>query len=90
MQRYNDRQKRKDRKIENYLEHIQKGKQEKPFYEIIVQVGNKDDMGVNTHNKELSKTILDDYMKEFQKRNPYLYVFNAHLHMDEATPPFAH
>lgn len=86
LQRYNDRQKRNDRKIENYLEHIQKGKQEKPFYEIIVQVGNKDDMGVNTQNKELSKTILDEYIKEFQKRNPYLYVFNAHLHMDEATP----
>lgn len=86
LQRYNDRQKRNDRKIENYLEHIQKGKQERPFYEIIVQVGNKDDMGVNTQNKELSKTILDEYMKDFQKRNPYLYVFNAHLHMDEATP----
>lgn len=86
LKRYNDRQKRNDRKIKNYLEHIQKGKQEKPFYEIIVQVGNKNDMGVNTHNKDLSKTILDEYMKEFQKRNPNLYVFNAHLHMDEATP----
>lgn len=86
LKRYNDRQKRSDRKIKNYLEHIQKGKQEKPFYEIIVQVGNKSDMGVNTHNKDLSKTILDEYMKEFQKRNPNLYVFNAHLHMDEATP----
>lgn len=86
LKRYNDRQKRNDRKIKNYLEHIQKGKQEKPFYEIIVQVGNKSDMGVNTHNKDLSKTILDEYMKEFQKRNPNLYVFNAHLHMDEATP----
>lgn len=86
LKRYNDRQKRNDRKIKNYLEHIQKGKQEKPFYEIIVQVGNKDDMGVDTHNKDLSKTILDEYMKEFKKRNPNLYVFNAHLHMDEATP----
>lgn len=86
LKRYNDRQKRSDRKIKSYLEHIQKGKQEKPFYEIIVQVGNKNDMGVNTRNKDLSKTILDEYMKEFQKRNPNLYVFNAHLHMDEATP----
>lgn len=86
LKRYNDRQKRSNRKIKNYLEHIQKGKQEKPFYEIIVQVGNKNDMGVNTHNKDLSKAILDEYMKEFQKRNPNLYVFNAHLHMDEATP----
>lgn len=86
LKRYNDRQKRSDRKIKNYLEHIQNGKQEKPFYEIIVQVGNKNDMGVHTHNKDLSKTILDEYMKGFQKRNPNLYVFNAHLHMDEATP----
>lgn len=86
LKRYNDRQKRSNRKIKNYLEHIQKGKQEKPFYEIIVQVGNKNDMGVNTHNKDLSKAILDEYMKEFQKRNHNLYVFNAHLHMDEATP----
>lgn len=86
LQRYNNRQKRNDRKISSYLEHIQKSKQEKQFYEIIVQVGNKDDMGVNTQNQELSKTILDEYMRAFQKRNPHLYVFNAHLHMDEATP----
>ena len=25
-------------------------------------------------------------MGEFQKRNPNLYVFSAHLHMDEQTP----
>lgn len=43
-------------------------------------------MGINTQNQELSKAILDEYMKAFQKPNPYLYVFNAHLHMDEATP----
>ena len=46
LQRYNDKQKRADRKIDNYLEHIQKSKQEKPFYEIIVQVGNREDMWV--------------------------------------------
>ena len=86
LQRYNDRQKRADRQIENYLEHIRKSKQEKPFYEIIVQVGNREDMGINTVNEGLAKTILDEYMRGFQKRNPQLYVFNAHLHMDEATP----
>lgn len=51
LQRYNDRQKRADRQIENYLEHIRKSKQEKPFYEIIVQVGNREDMGINTVNE---------------------------------------
>ena len=29
---------------------------------------------------------MDDYMKDFQQRNPTLRMFSAHLHMDEATP----
>ena len=86
LKRYNDRQKRADRKIDNYLEHIQKSKQEKPFYEIIVQVGNRDDMGIGSHNESIAKAILEDYMRSFESRNPNLFVFNATLHMDEATP----
>ena len=86
LQSYNDRQKRADRKIDNYLEHIQKSKQEKPFCEIIVQVGNHNDMGVGSHNESLAKAILEDYMRSFESRNPNLFVFNATLHMDEATP----
>lgn len=34
----------------------------------------------------MASKILDEYMKGFQKRNPTLRVFSAHLHMDEATP----
>lgn len=37
-------------------------------------------------NGELAKQILDEYFQGFQERNPYLKVFSAHLHMDEATP----
>ena len=86
LQRYNDKQKRADRKINNYLEHIQKSKQEKPFYEIIVQVGNRDDMGIGTPNERLAKRILEDYLRRFEERNPNLFVFNAVVLMDEATP----
>ena len=86
LQRYNDKQKRADRKIDNYLEHIQKSKQEKPFYEIIVQVGNRDDMGIGSPNEAVAKRILEDYLRRFEERNPNLFVFNAVLHMDEATP----
>ena len=86
LQRYNDRQKRADRKIDNYLEHIRKGKQEKPFYEVIVQVGNRYDMGIGSPNEAVAKRILEDYLRRFEERNPNLYVFNAVLHMDEATP----
>ena len=86
LERYNNKQKRADRKINNYLEHIQKGKQEKPFYEIIVQVGNRDDMGVGSPNEAVAKRILEDYVRRFEERNPNLFIFNEVLHMDEATP----
>lgn len=86
LQRYNNKQKRADRKIENYYEKIRSGKQEKTFHEIIIQVGNCDDMNAKTSDGELAERILDEYYQDFQKRNPYLKVFSAHLHMDEATP----
>ena len=84
--RYNAKQKRKDRCITDYYEHLRTGKQEKLFHELIVQIGNKDDMGVLTENGALAKELLDEYMQGFQGRNPTLRVFGAFLHMDEATP----
>ena len=86
LKRYNDKQTRADRKIEDYYEKIRSSKQEKPFHEIILQVGNKDDMSALGENAELAKTVLNEYYQGFQARNPNLYVFSAHLHMDEATP----
>ena len=86
LQRYNKKQKRADRKIENYYEKIRSGKQEKTFHEIIIQVGNCDNMNAKSSDAELAERILDEYYQDFQKRNPYLKVFSAHLHMDEATP----
>ena len=86
LERYNAKQTRADRKIENYYEKIRSGKQEKPFHEIILQVGNKDDMSADSEEGRLAAAVLDEYMKGFQERNPNLWVFSAHLHMDEATP----
>lgn len=83
---FNAKQKRKDRCIENYYEKIRDGKQEKTFYEVIFQVGNKDDMGATGENAELAKTILDKFYHSFLERNPQLHVYSAHLHMDETTP----
>ena len=86
LERYNAKQARADRRIENYYEKIRSGKQEKPFHEIILQVGNKDDMSADSDEGRLAAAVLDEYMKAFQERNPNLRVFSAHLHMDEATP----
>ena len=86
LERYNAKQTRADRRIENYYEKIRSGKQEKPFHEIILQVGNKDDMSADSDEGRLAATVLDEYMRAFQERNPNLRVFSAHLHMDETTP----
>ena len=80
--RYNEKQTRNDRRIDDYYEKILSGKQEKPFYEIVVQIGDKDNMGAKTEDGQLAGKILDEYMKGFQKRNPTLKVFSAYLHMD--------
>ena len=86
LEEFNAKQKRKDRCIENYYEKIRDGKQEKTFYEVIFQVGNKDNMGADGENGELAKDILDKFYHSFLERNPHLHVYSAHLHMDEATP----
>jgi hypothetical protein len=86
LERYNAKQTRSDRRIENYYEKIRTGKQEKPFHELIIQIGNRDDTGAGTEIGEQAKAALDEYYQGFRERNPNLYVFSAHLHMDEATP----
>lgn len=85
-QRYNDKQKRKDRKIDNYYEKIRTSKQEKLYHEIIVQIGNKDDTNAKSVDGIIAKHTLEDYMSGFEARNPNLRVFGAYLHMDEETP----
>ena len=94
--RYNAKQKRNDRKISNYYEHLFSCKpcntvkvnalDQKSFYEVCGQIGKKEDSGIGTEDAELVAECLKEYMADFQKRSPNFYVFNAVLHMDEATP----
>lgn len=86
LEKYNSKQTRADRKIENYYEKIRNSKQEKPFHELILQIGDKENMSAESENGALARQILDEYYRGFQERNPNLKVFSAHLHMDEATP----
>lgn len=90
---YNAAQKRKDRRKENYLKEIENsGNKEKTFYENIVQIGKKEDTPVVDENGNLTEEakssieILEQYAKNFQERNPNLYLFNCVMHLDEATP----
>lgn len=83
---FNGKQKRADRKIDSYYDHIQKSKNgEKPFYEDIVQWGQLDDF-TKPETRELAKTALVKYVKGFEERNPNLRLIGAYIHMDEASP----
>ena len=86
LEKYNAKQNRADRRIDNYYEKIRTGKQEKLFHEVILQIGNKDNMAAASEDGRLAAKVLDEYMQDFQQRNPNMRVFSAHLHMDEATP----
>ncbi len=83
---YNAKQKRADRQIPNYYEHIKKSGNTKLFYEVVVQFGDLHDCGVGSEKWETAKQMLDEYMHEFEQRNPNLKVFNAVMHLDESTP----
>ena len=93
---YNAKQKRSDRKIDDYYTHLfgnaQKdvvatsSNKEKSFYEIVVQVGDKNTCPVGSPDGELAAKILDEYARGFSERNPNFYVFNSVMHLDEKTP----
>lgn len=51
----------KDRYIDNYYEKIRTGKQEKTFYEVVFQVGNREDMATAGEYGDLAKEILDKF-----------------------------
>lgn len=97
VERYNVKQKRADRKIKTgYFQHIFKrdisqsvvtaADKRKSFYEDVVQIGDMKNTGIGTPDAEIAAACLTEYMRGFQKRSPNFYVFNAVLHLDEATP----
>ncbi len=83
---YNAKQKRADRQIPDYYEHVKNSGKGKLFYEVVVQFGDLHDCGLGSENWNTAKSMLDNYMREFEQRNPNLKVFNAVMHLDESTP----
>lgn len=86
LEKYNGKQKRADRKIEDYCDHIKKSKNgEKLFYEDVVQWGKKEDFQ-KPETRERAKEALVKYVEGFEERNPNLKLIGAYIHMDEASP----
>ena len=80
VQEYNDRQTRKDRKIDCYYDKIKQDKRKHPVYECIVQIGDRNDTG---NNVKLEKQALIRYAQKWAERNPNLHLIGAYIHCDE-------
>lgn len=85
VKKYNEkiRSKHPERIIKNYLEKIERSKQEKAFYEIIAEIGNTFDIEKGSAEENLCREALKDYMTGFEKRNKNFAVFCAVMHEDE-------
>ncbi|PEJ40765.1 plasmid recombination protein [Bacillus pseudomycoides] len=81
--KYNEKQKRNDRKIKDYYDKIHKDEKTHEQRELVVAIGEgKDD----PKYREAKKEALKRYAGAFQERNPNLVVYNMVLHDDEANP----
>lgn len=80
--KYNENQKRNDRKIKNYFDKIYRSKKEKPFYEFIIQIGNQNEQPSEKKCEAILKEFNDMLIRDY----PSLRVFNSVIHMDESTP----
>lgn len=81
--KYNEKQKRNDRKIQDYYDNIHKNEKTHEQRELVVAVGEgKDD----PKYREAKKEALKQYAEAFQGRNSNLAVYNMVLHDDEANP----
>lgn len=88
---YNAKQKRKDRKIDDYYRHVQKSKNLDLQREFIVTVGNKADWErLSFEEKQEVGEALASYVRDFNERHTNMTIYNAIVHLDEAGAPHAH
>lgn len=88
---YNAKQKRKDRKIDDYYKHVQKSKNLDLQREFIVAVGNKADWEkLSFEEKKEVGEVLARYVRDFNERHSNMTIYNAIVHLDESGAPHAH
>ena len=88
---YNAKQKRKDRKIDDYYKHVQKSKNLDLQREFIVTVGNKADWEkLSFEEKQEVGEALERYVVDFNERHDNMTIYNAIVHLDESGAPHAH
>ena len=82
---YNERQKRADRKIADYFEHVA-NKEQDMAVEIIIQLGDREYWNKHRLNRTFMKYIYKDMLDELKRLFPDFIVANAVVHLDEDSP----
>lgn len=80
LQRYNEKQDRPERRIRDYYSHIEKDAKKNAVYEMIVQVGDRNDTGLDA---PAERECLIQFYEGWKARNPNLECIGAYLHADE-------
>lgn len=84
LEEYNAKQKRSDRKINDYYDKIATSKNgEKIAYEYVLQIGDRYTNPVGGEHQDTSKAIYRKYVAEFQEKNANMRLVNASIHCDE-------
>lgn len=85
--KYNEKQKRNDRKIEDYFNHISNDNKRDLACEIIIELGDMD-FWAEQDNK-FNKKMIDVYKEQVQDLEriiPNFKIANATIHFDESSP----
>lgn len=85
VQQYNQKQKRADRRIEDYFEHVANLNQDMAV-EIIFQCGDKEFWEEHTDKKEKMYNVYAYLLSTMERFLPNFKVANAVIHFDEASP----
>lgn len=85
IKQYNEKQKRADRKIDDYFEHVANLDQDMAV-EIIFQCGDKKFWEENTDKREKMHYVFSYLLSKLQEYLPDFKVANAVIHFDEASP----
>lgn len=80
LENYNAKQSRDDRKIKDYFSHVEKDSKKHAVYEMIVQIGDRNDTGINA---PVERQCLHEFYEGWKERNPHLECIGAYIHADE-------
>ena len=87
---YNTKQKRSDRKIKSYYKNVCDDKSKHPVYEMIIGIYGKNPDGSPICPQEKGKSIMREFVDNWQERNPQLILIGAYWHADEQGEDHVH